>query len=260
MLVTTLHTLRPAALLRSTFRSLPTTAAPCAFTRQSPKSLPAAFLRQQRFASSASASHLASVPGRSSILRSNAIKTAFKRAGSGMAATSSRTLIGAGAATTCIFGPLIYSRSAVGLGLASTSSSRYMAYCAPAIPIGVRSNTSYDAYGYQKEPLINTKELTFGMAMGLCSGFLFKKLGKMMMLVVGLGFVSLQMLTSSGYVQVNWALIERRFKDQFDVDGDGKVTMNDAKHGFRWLMELLTRNFQFKSTFVGGFVLGFRYG
>ncbi|KAF9953514.1 FUN14 domain-containing protein 1 [Mortierella alpina] len=184
----------------------------------------------------------------SSVLGSNAIQAAFKRAGSGIAATSSGTLIGAGAATTCIFGPLIYSRSVVGLGLSSTSSSRYVAHCAAS------------PNGYQKEPLINTKELTFGMAMGLCSGFLFKKLGKMMMLVVGLGFVSLQMLTSSGYVQVNWALIERRFKDQFDVDRDGKVTMNDAKHGFRWLMELLTRNFQFKSTFVGGFVMGFRYG
>ncbi|KAF9574707.1 FUN14 domain-containing protein 1 [Mortierella alpina] len=202
---------------------------------------------------------VAAVPGRSSVLGSNAIQAAFKRAGSGIAAISSGTLIGAGAVTTSIFGPLIYSRSIVGRGLSSTSSSRCVAYCAPATPIGVRTNT-YDAYGYQKEPLINTKELTFGMAMGLCSGFLFKKLGKMMMLVVGLGFVSLQMLTSSGYVQVNWALIERRFKEQFDVDRDGKVTMNDAKHGFRWLMELLTRNFQFKSTFVGGFVMGFRYG
>lgn len=114
--------------------------------------------------------------------------------------------------------------------------------------------------GLKKEPLINSKELTFGMAMGLCSGYLFKKLGKLMMLVVGLGFVSLQLLVNSGYIQVNWKKIERRFVDQFDVDRDGKVTVNDAKHGFRWLMNLLTKNFQFKSTFVGGFVLGFKHG
>lgn len=112
----------------------------------------------------------------------------------------------------------------------------------------------------EREPLINSKELTFGAAMGLCSGYLFKKLGKMMMLVVGLGFVWLQLLASSGYIQVNWVKVEHKFKQQFDLDNDGKVTMNDAKHGFRAIIEMLTRNFQFKSTFAGGFFLGFKYG
>jgi len=91
--------------------------------------------------------------------------------------------------------------------------------------------------------------------MGLCSGYLFKKLGKLMMLVVGFGFVWLQLLTSSGHIQVNWPLIERRFKETFDADGDGKITLNDARYGFRWLMQLLTKNFQFKATYVGGYLL-----
>ncbi|KAF9404945.1 hypothetical protein BGZ94_003864, partial [Podila epigama] len=103
-------------------------------------------------------------------------------------------------------------------------------------------------------------ELTFGAAMGLCSGYLFKKLGKMMMLVVGLGFVWLQLLSNAGYITVNWNRVERRFKQQFDLDQDGAVTLSDAKHGFRWIIELLTRNFQFKSTFAGGFFVGFKYG
>ncbi|KAG0198000.1 hypothetical protein BGX28_008503 [Mortierella sp. GBA30] len=191
---------------------------------------------------------------RSSLFQSLNISSAFKKnVTSGMTAPSNRTLIGAGAATACIFGPLIYSRSVMMMTTGpsySTWSPRQVAHCAAATT----------PTGSQNEPLINTKELTFGMAMGLCSGYLFKKLGKMMMLVTGLGFVWLQVLVNAGYIQVNWALIERRFKDNFDVDGDGKVTMNDAKHGFRWLIELLTRNFQFKSTYVGGFLLGFRYG
>lgn len=112
----------------------------------------------------------------------------------------------------------------------------------------------------QDEALINTKEITFGAVMGFCSGFLFKKLGKAMMIVIGLGFVWMQLLSTSGYIQVNWGLIERRFKAVFDVDGDGKVTMNDAKHGFRWLLDLLTKNFQFKASYVSGYILGFRYG
>ena len=126
--------------------------------------------------------------------------------------------------------------------------------------VGTRSGSAYDFEEEEKIPWINSKELTFGMAMGLCSGYLLKKLGKMVMLVVGLGFVSLQLLANSGYITVNWVKVERKFKSQFDLDQDGQVTLNDAKHGFRGLLELLTRNFQFKSTFAGGFVLGFRYG
>ncbi|KAF9177359.1 hypothetical protein BGZ51_008861 [Haplosporangium sp. Z 767] len=110
------------------------------------------------------------------------------------------------------------------------------------------------------DPMISTKELSFGTAMGVCSGFLFKKLGKMFLLVAGLGFVSLQMLANSGYIQVNWILIESRFKEKFDLDKDGKVTVKDARHGMNWIIDILTRNFQFKSTFAGGFYLGFRYG
>ncbi|KAF9933781.1 hypothetical protein BGZ67_004152 [Mortierella alpina] len=111
-----------------------------------------------------------------------------------------------------------------------------------------------------KDSMVNTKELSFGTAMGVCSGFLFKKLGKMFLLVAGLGFVSLQMLANAGYIQVNWILIESRFKEKFDLDRDGKVTVKDARFGLNWIIDLLTRNFQFKSTFAGGFYLGFRYG
>lgn len=113
---------------------------------------------------------------------------------------------------------------------------------------------------HDNDPLIDTKELSFGAAMGLCSGYLFKKLGKMFLLVVGLGFVCLQLLSNSGYVKVDWSLVESKFKNQLDLDKDGKVTVKDAQHGFQWIISLLTRNFQFKSTFATGFFLGFRYG
>ncbi|KAF9394639.1 hypothetical protein CPC16_010741 [Podila verticillata] len=166
----------------------------------------------------------------------------------------SKALVATGAATTFVFAPLVWARS---LGF-----SRNVAYCAaatgaaptPAPPASARTPPG------GKDPTINTKELSFGTAMGVCSGYLFKKLGKMFLLVAGLGFVTLQMLANAGYIQVNWILIESQFKDKFDLDKDGKVTAKDAQHGFKWLMDLLTKNFQFKSTFAGGFYLGFRYG
>ncbi|KAF9169373.1 hypothetical protein BGX20_010405, partial [Mortierella sp. AD010] len=164
------------------------------------------------------------------------------------------TLLATGATTTFVFGPLIFARSSFGMG-SNAFSSRRVAHCAAAVP-----RPPYDPYLQEKEPWIDTKELTFGMAMGLCSGFLMKKLGKMMMLVVGLGFVCLQFLASNDYVKINWAKIERTFKSKLDVDKDGKVTSKDAGRGFRWLIGILTTNFQFKSTFIGGFILGVRYG
>ncbi|KAF9363750.1 FUN14 domain-containing protein 1 [Mortierella sp. NVP85] len=143
---------------------------------------------------------------------------------------------------------------------ATFSSSRHVVHCAAATNRpGAYSSPELDDL-LEKEPIFKTKELTFGMMMGLCSGYLFKKLGKLMMLVVGFGFVWLQLLAGSGYIQINWPLIERRFKETFDADGDGKITLNDARYGFRWLMELLTKNFQFKATYVSGYVLGFHYG
>ncbi|KAF9952269.1 FUN14 domain-containing protein 1, partial [Modicella reniformis] len=96
--------------------------------------------------------------------------------------------------------------------------------------------------------------------MGVCSGYLFKKLGKMFVLVAGLGFVTLQLLANSGYVQVDWLKIETRFNEKLDLDRDGKVTVRDAKYGLNWVIDLLMRNLQFKSTFAGAFYLGFWYG
>ncbi|KAG0238870.1 hypothetical protein BGW42_000031 [Actinomortierella wolfii] len=159
----------------------------------------------------------------------------------------SRAWVTASVVSGSIFGPMVWSRVKPGYKVA---------YCAaPAA-----STTGIRSYPPSKEPLISTREITFGTVMGLGSGFLFKKLGKLILLVIGLGFVSLQLLANQGYVTVHWSRFERRFKDSFDLDGDGKVTVNDAKHGFRALIDLLTKNFQFKSTFIGGFVMGFRYG
>ncbi|KAF8932813.1 FUN14 domain-containing protein 1 [Dissophora ornata] len=251
-----MHMMRPAAILRSAVRNAPIPFDPVRMNISSPS----AFVRHgERFASSyASVSKFSHETARSSG-QTFALHSAFRNATAGAYSSApSRTLITAGAATACVFGPLISSRFTNG---SSTFSSRRVAHCAAATsPVGLRSVPAYDEYGAQNDSMFNSKELTFGMAMGMCSGYLFKKLGKLMMLVVGLGFVWMQLLTSSGYIQVNWVLIESKFKERLDVDKDGKVTMNDAKHGFRWLMKLLTKNFQFKSAYVGGWALGFRYG
>ncbi|KAF9158969.1 hypothetical protein BGX21_004329 [Mortierella sp. AD011] len=160
-----------------------------------------------------------------------------------LANLSSRSLIAAGAVTTFIFGPLIWARN--------------MVHCAAET---VNTPSPAQTPGGGKGPFVNTQDLSFGTAMGLCSGYLCKKLGKMFVLVAGLGFISLQLLANSGYINVNWGLIESKFTENFDLDKDGKVTAKDAKFGLNRIIEVLTRNFQFKTSFAGGFYIGFRYG
>ena len=46
--------------------------------------------------------------------------------------------------------------------------------------------------------------LSFGSVMGYCSGYAFKKVGKAVAFVVGVGFIGLQAVVSTGYIDVNW--------------------------------------------------------
>ncbi len=44
----------------------------------------------------------------------------------------------------------------------------------------------------RKNELINKRDITFGSILGFCTGFLFKKIGKMVAIAIGIGFVFLQ--------------------------------------------------------------------
>ncbi|OAD69180.1 hypothetical protein PHYBLDRAFT_159866 [Phycomyces blakesleeanus NRRL 1555(-)] len=112
----------------------------------------------------------------------------------------------------------------------------------------------------RKSPLVNQTELTFGTVLGLCAGFLTKKLGKLAAGLIGTGFLFLQYMASKGYVNVNWKKLDRHYRQSLDTDRDGKVTGRDISSHWDNFSKLLTHNFQFKSTFLVGFAIGFRYG
>ncbi|KAF9343059.1 FUN14 domain-containing protein 1 [Mortierella sp. AD094] len=190
---------------------------------------------------------------------SSSTRSLVKTQSSQLAGLSSRSLIAAGAVTTFIFGPLIWARN-IAHCAAETTTTPSPAVVNPTPPIPTPTPNSAPQIPGGGKPFVNTQDLSFGTAMGLCSGYLCKKLGKMFVLVAGLGFISLQLLANAGYINVNWGLIESKFTEKFDLDKDGKVTAKDAKFGLNQIIELLTRNFQFKSTFAGGFYIGFRYG
>lgn len=100
----------------------------------------------------------------------------------------------------------------------------------------------------QSQSLIHKGEISFGVLLGLCTGYFLKKIGKLFAFMVGLGFVSLQYMSAKGYVTVHWDKIS---------GSDRKI---DVQSKWQTLVGLLTHNIQFKTTFMAGLYAGIRYG
>ncbi|KAI9281467.1 FUN14 family-domain-containing protein [Sporodiniella umbellata] len=124
----------------------------------------------------------------------------------------------------------------------------------------IPTQVNRDAYSQSQTPLIRKGELTFGTFLGVCTGFLIKKVGKLFAAFVGTMFVFVQYLSGEGYVTVNWSRFENKYTKTLDMDGDGKVTTKDLQSRWKRVMAVLTNNIQFKSTFLVGFYVGLRYG
>ena len=60
----------------------------------------------------------------------------------------------------------------------------------------------------------------------------------------------------SGYVSVDWKQVQDDAIAKVDVDGDGELTVADAKHYWKKVKKILTYNVPS----AGGFSLGFLYG
>ncbi|GAB5587434.1 hypothetical protein Unana1_02334 [Umbelopsis nana] len=153
-----------------------------------------------------------------------------------------------------------------------------MAAAATATPLVMKKHVLCQAYASPvKEPfdpatsvrpedravsksLFHSSELTFGGFLGVCTGYLIKKVGKLFAMMVGVGFIFLQYCSSKGFVSVHWDRIEDNWRGELDVDRDGKVTTRDLKSRWKSLTGFLTHNLQFKSSFLVGFYAGIRYG
>ena len=60
----------------------------------------------------------------------------------------------------------------------------------------------------------------------------------------------------SGYVSIDWKQVQDDAIAKVDVDGDGELTVADAKHYWKKVKKILTYNVPS----AGGFSLGFLYG
>lgn len=93
--------------------------------------------------------------------------------------------------------------------------------------------------------------LGFGGVVGLAVGFTAKKVGKLVLLGIGVVVALLQALAYAELVQIDWGAVEGAATRVWQTS-DG--TLADRA----W--EILTNNLPFGGGFVAGFALGFKMG
>jgi uncharacterized membrane protein (Fun14 family) len=122
------------------------------------------------------------------------------------------------------------------------------------------------------------QQLGFGGAMGACSAYAFKVVGRTAAYYVGLGFLTLQVLSypwftvkdevtgkvqPKAFLQVNWEVLANwsymRGMALLDKDGDGVVTEDEAVNALMHAKSFLAHNVPNASGFGLGFYLGLRY-
>jgi len=96
------------------------------------------------------------------------------------------------------------------------------------------------------------EQIGFGAVAGFIAGYALKKVGKVVAIALGLLFIAVQLLAWSGYVSVNWDVLQRQVAPL--------LTPDSLQGTWRGLVALLTYNIPFAAAFVPAFVLGLRRG
>uniref|UniRef100_A0A493U195 FUN14 domain-containing protein 2 n=1 Tax=Anas platyrhynchos platyrhynchos TaxID=8840 RepID=A0A493U195_ANAPP len=95
-------------------------------------------------------------------------------------------------------------------------------------------------------------QLVIGGLTGWCTGFIFQKVGKLAATAVGGGFFLLQIANHTGYIKVDWKLVERdvnKAKQQLKFHSSGNKMSPEV-------IIFLKKNVILTGGFAGGFLLG----
>uniref|UniRef100_A0A8C4KKM3 FUN14 domain-containing protein 2 n=1 Tax=Dromaius novaehollandiae TaxID=8790 RepID=A0A8C4KKM3_DRONO len=102
-------------------------------------------------------------------------------------------------------------------------------------------------------------QLVIGGVTGWCTGFIFQKVGKLAATAVGGGFFLLQIANHTGYIKVDWKLVERdvnKAKQQLKFHGSGNKMSPEVKSKVDEVITFLKKNVILTGGFAGGFLLG----
>ncbi|GAB9470242.1 Fun14 domain-containing protein 1 [Globisporangium polare] len=103
-------------------------------------------------------------------------------------------------------------------------------------------------------------QISWGFAMGVCSGFALKKVSKVGAIALGTLFVLMQCASYSGYIDVNYKKLERDLMDFLDINKDGKFDSQDVDTVYKQVMQVLEFSLPAGSGYALGFLIGFRSG
>lgn len=98
----------------------------------------------------------------------------------------------------------------------------------------------------------------FSGVLGACSAAALKSVGRIMAAFLGLGFISLQVLTYTGIVTVNWTKVHETAKRVLDTNGDGRLDVDEYKRSLKRGLIMLSQGIPSTSGFLAGFLLGLR--
>jgi uncharacterized membrane protein (Fun14 family) len=129
------------------------------------------------------------------------------------------------------------------------------------------------------------EQLGFGGVMGYCSGMAFRRVGRAVGVVLGIGFMGAQFAASSGYVEIDWEKVKNSAIKPFDTvsvhfwkkatflhlvlnrlsclthaqqTGDGKITEKDAQALWDRYNSVMTDRLPSAGGFAAGFLMGAR--
>ncbi|TYZ69327.1 hypothetical protein PybrP1_006449 [[Pythium] brassicae (nom. inval.)] len=96
-------------------------------------------------------------------------------------------------------------------------------------------------------------QLSWGFAMGACSGFALKKVSKVGALALGALFILMQCASYSGYIDVDYQKLERDVLNFLDINKDGQFDAKDVDTVYKQVMKVL----EFSLPAGSGFAVGF---
>ncbi|XP_060612583.2 FUN14 domain-containing protein 2-like [Anolis sagrei] len=103
-------------------------------------------------------------------------------------------------------------------------------------------------------------QLAIGGATGWCTGFIFQKVGKLAATAVGGGFFLLQVANHTGYIKVDWQMVERdvnKAKEQLKFRSSPNSELPpEVKTRVDEVIRFLKKNVILTGGFFGGFLLG----
>lgn len=92
-------------------------------------------------------------------------------------------------------------------------------------------------------------DLSLGAVLGFATGVAVKFVGRIVLIVVGLLFIVLQLLSLSGIVTIDWLKLQALTAPWFHEGG---------QQGLSWFMSVLTSRLPFVGAFTAGLLLGLR--